>query len=348
MTANWPPVAGHKVPVITPTAHPGHRRLFASDHLTIGLILPLETHPDTPAPTMRNHIQMAQKADEYGIGALWMRDVPFYDPSYGDVGQVFEPLIYIATLAAATRSIALGTAGIVLPLREPKMLAKQVTSLDHLSAGRMLLGLSSGDRPAEYPLFEIDFTTRGERFRDAYDVYRTVTDQDFPTFKSPRFGKSHGHLDLLPKPPFDRTPSIAIGRGQQSIEWIAENMDGLIAPSPAIHELSDFVREWRTQVRAAHGETTFKPIGIAGYLDLVEDRNHPFQRMRAGFRSGSRALAEFLETARAAGVNHAALNPKVSRRPYDELMADLAEVVIPSFASLALPERGEVSPTVSE
>jgi len=98
--------------------HPGHQRLFAADKLTIGLILPLETHPDTPAPSMRNHIAMAQKADEYGIGALWMRDVPFYDPSYGDVGQVFEPLIYIATLAAATRSIALGTAGIVLPIRE--------------------------------------------------------------------------------------------------------------------------------------------------------------------------------------------------------------------------------------
>ncbi|EUB99268.1 luciferase-type oxidoreductase [Rhizobium sp. CF080] len=334
MTLNWKPEAASGGVVSAPVQHPGNRRLFSKDRLTVGLILPLETHPDTPAPTMRNHIQMAQRADEYGIGALWMRDVPFYDPTYGDTGQVFEPLIYIATLAAATKSIALGTAGIVLPLREPKILAKQVTSLDHLSRGRMLLGLSSGDRPAEYPLFDIDFATRGERFRDAYDVYRTVTDEDFPTFKSPRFGNSHGHLDLLPKPPFDRTPSIAIGRGQQSIEWIAKSMDGLIAPSPAVENLPVFAGEWANLVRSVHGEHTFKPIGIAGYLDLVEDRNHPFQRMRAGFRTGSRALAEFLETARSAGVNHAALNPKISRRPYDELMADLAENVIPSFPSI--------------
>jgi luciferase-type oxidoreductase len=334
MTLNWKPQAAGGVVVAAPIQHPGNRRLFAKDRLTVGLILPLETHPDTPAPTMRGHMQMAQKADEYGIGALWMRDVPFYDPAYGDTGQVFEPLIYIASLAAATKSIALGTAGIVLPLREPKILAKQVTSLDHLSGGRMVLGLSSGDRPAEYPLFDIDFETRGERFRDAYEIYRTVTDQDFPTFRSHRFGKSHGHLDLLPKPPFDRTPSIAIGRGQQSIEWIAENMDGFIAPSPAVENLPVFAREWANLVRSLHGENTFKPIGIAGYLDLVEDRNHPFQRIRAGFRSGSLALADFLETARAAGVNHAALNPKVSRRPYDELMADLAEHVIPSFPSI--------------
>jgi len=198
----------------------------------------------------------------------------------------------------------------------------------------MVLGLSSGDRPAEYPLFDIDFATRGERFRDAYDVYRAVTEQDFPTFRSPRFGKSHGHLDLVPKPPFGRTPSIAIGRGQQSIDWIAANMDGLITPSPAIDDLPAFVADWRSHVRAAHGEAAFKPIGIAGYLDLVENRDHPFQRTRAGFRTGSRALAQFLEAARAAGVSHAALNPKVSRRPYAELMADLAEVVLPSFTSL--------------
>lgn len=334
MTINWKPETAEISDVPAPASHPGNRRLFARDHLTVGLILPLETHPDTPAPTMRNHIQMAQKADECGIGALWMRDVPFYDPDYGDLGQVFEPLIYIATLAAATKSIALGTAGIVLPLREPKTLAKQVTSLDHLSGGRMLLGVSSGDRPAEYPLFDIDFETRGERFRDAYQVYRTITDNDFPTFASPRFGKSTGQLDLLPKPPYQRTPSISIGRGQQSIEWIAQNMDGFIAPSPRVEKLAAFVREWTDLVRSAHGENTFKPIGIAGFLDLVEDRNHPFQRMLGGIRSGSRALAEFLEIARKAGVNHAALNPKVSRRPYHELMADLAENVIPFFPSL--------------
>lgn len=262
--------------------HRGYRQLFAPDRLTLGLIMPFETYPDSPAPTMQGHIEMAQRADKAGFSGLWMRDVPFFDPAYGDAGQVFEPLVYIAALATVTRSIALGTAGIVLPLREPKMLAKQVTSLDHLSQGRMMLGLSSGDRPAEYPLFDIDFASRGERFRDAWDVYRTVTEQDYPSFASPRFGRSDGHLDLIPKPPFGRTPSIAIGRGQQSIDWIAANMDGLIAPSPPVALLPSFVSEWRDTVRAAEGEEAFKPIGIAGYLDLVADRAAPFEQIRAG------------------------------------------------------------------
>jgi luciferase-type oxidoreductase len=319
---------------LTPERHHGMQRLFAPGALTFGLIMPLETYPSSPAPTMRDHIQMAQRADEIGFSALWMRDVPFYDPSYGDVGQVFESLVYIAALATATRSIALGTAGVVLPLREPKMLAKQVTSIDHLSHGRMMLGLSSGDRPAEYPLFDVDFATRDERFRDAFEVYRTVTEQDFPTFRSARFGQSSGRLDLVPKPPFGRTPLIAVGRGGQSIEWIAKNMDGFIAPAPHIDGLTLFASEWQTLVAEQAGEDAFKPIGIAGYLDLVEDRDHPFEQIRAGFRSGSRALARFLDTARAAGVSHAAFNPKISQRPYAALMEDLATDVLPMFPSL--------------
>jgi luciferase-type oxidoreductase len=302
--------------------------------LTIGLIMPLETHPHAPSPTMAEHMEMARRADDSGFGALWMRDVPFYDPRYGDVGQVFEPLVYIAALAVATKRIALGTTGIVLPLREPKIFAKQVTTLDQLSAGRMVLGLSSGDRPAEYPLFGVDFETRGERFREAFEVYRAVTEGNFPQFTSPHFGQSKGAVDLVPKPPFDRTPAIAVGRAQQSLEWIAENMDGFIAPSPPVAQLDSFVSAWQSAVDDAHGEGAFRPLGIAGYLDLVEDRDHPFQQLRAGFRSGSRALLGFLQTAQAAGVNHVAFNPKVSKRPYIELMSDLEDDVLPVFPSM--------------
>src|SRR6201996_5573990 len=165
-------------------SHPGYRRVFREQQLTVGLILPLETHPHSPQPTMRDHISMAQRAESLGVAALWARDIPFFDPAYGDTGQIFDPLIYIAHLAAATRHITLGTAGIVLPMREPMLLAKQINSLDQLTQGRLVVGMSSGDRPSEYPVFGIDFDTRGERFRDAFGVYRKVGEQSFPRFDS--------------------------------------------------------------------------------------------------------------------------------------------------------------------
>lgn len=311
-------------------SHPAMRRVFPRGRLAVGLILPLETHPESPGPTMHQHASMARLAEEMGFAAFWLRDVPFYDPKYGDVGQIFEPMVYMAHLAAVTEFIALGTAGVVLPLREPKMLAKQATSVDQLSKGRPLMGLSSGDRPAEYPLFDIDFESRGERFRDAYEVFRTVSAESFPTFESVRFGHSNGTHDLIPKAHFDAIPFISIGRSQQSPDWLAKNTDGLLVPSPVSGDFDGLVMEWSSRVKAQCTPDVHKPIGIAGFLDLVDDPGHPFERIRGGFRSGSRALADFLQHAALAGVEHVAFNPKISHRPYIDVMTELAEEVFPA------------------
>lgn len=311
-------------------SHPGYNRVFRPRELTVGLILPLETHPGMPHPTMRDHISMAQRAESLGVAALWARDIPFFDPAYGDAGQIFEPLIYIAQLAAATRNITLGTTGIVLPMREPLLLAKQVNSLDQLTDGRVVIGMSSGDRPSEYPVFGIDFETRGELFRDAYGVYRNVSERAFPQFASARFGQSSGGLDMLPKPPYGRTPAIAVGRSQQTLQWIAENMDGYLGFVPDPSELRSFAEEWRSLTQAAN-TAAFKPLAFGGFLYLHPKPDHPFIRIRGGFAIGSRALRDFLEQARDAGVNHVALNPRVTPRPYVEILDELGSIVLSAF-----------------
>ncbi|WP_408525979.1 TIGR03571 family LLM class oxidoreductase [Paraburkholderia fungorum] len=312
--------------------HPGYRRVFRQHELTVGLILPLETHPDAPQPTMRDHIAMARQAEDLGVAALWARDIPFYDPAYGDVGQIFDPLIYLTHLAAATRNITLGTAGIVLPMREPLLLAKQLNSLDHLTDGRLVAGMSSGDRPSEYPVFGIDFDTRGDRFKEAFNIYRNVSERAFPRFTSRYFGESSGSLDMLPKPPYGRTPAIAVGRSQQTLAWIAGNMDGFLGFAPDPEGLDSFGSEWRDAVQHASGGDEFKPLGFGGFLYLHRTPTYPFKRIRGGFAIGSRALRDLLEQARDAGVNHVALNPKVTPRPYAEILDELGSIVLPSFS----------------
>lgn len=318
-------------PIYRLNQHPGYRRLFAPQELTIGLIMPLETHPDSPTPTMADHASMAIRADKLGFAALWLRDVPFYDPTYGDVAQIFDPIAYIGYLAAVTHNITLGTAGIVLPLREPLILSKQIASLDHLSAGRMMLGISSGDRPAEYPLFGLDYDSRGDQFREAYTVFRTVTEERFPVYDSPRFGRLNGQFELIPKPVVGRSPTIAVGQAQQSLEWIAENLDGLIRAAPDPDYLSTVAEQWRIAVERSLGKSHFKPLGVGAFLDLVDDADAPLRRIPGGFRAGRSSLIGFLEAVKSVGINHVALNPKVSRRPYIEVMDELAADVLPLF-----------------
>lgn len=91
--------------------------------------------------------------------------------------------------------------------------------------------------------------------------------------------------------------------------------------------------DWQAHVQAAGGEDAFKPLGIGGYLDLSADPDEPFQRIPGGFRAGRNGLVEYLQRARAAGISHAALNPKVSRQPYAEILNELAEYVLPQFPS---------------
>lgn len=307
-------------------SHVGFARVFQPEKLTFGFIAPLESYPDQPAPSMRDHLALARKADEAGISAIWLRDVPFYDPSFGDLGQVFDPVAYAGFLAGVTKRIAIGTAGIVLPLRDPIAVAKQATTLDHLTGNRFILGLSSGDRPIEYPAFGVDFETRADRFRDAYGIIRAVTDGDFPHHRSTHFGKLDGSLDLVPKPVGKRLAVFAIGRAGQTVEWLAENMDGWIWHQSNFDRLGEVVESWRSAVPAG----VYKPYGYGVFFDLARDPDAPLQPRR-GLSIGRKALIELWKRQRDLGVSHVALNLKMAQRPAIEMMDELGEHVLPLF-----------------
>ena len=100
-----------------------HDAVFRPGRLSLGLVAPLDAHGPDPVPDLTRHIERAQLADRLGFSALWLRDVPFNVPSFGDAGQVFDPFVYLGALAMATQDIALGVASVVLPLRHPEHVA---------------------------------------------------------------------------------------------------------------------------------------------------------------------------------------------------------------------------------
>jgi luciferase-type oxidoreductase len=314
--------------------HPGFRRMFAPGHLTLGFILPLEGYPDRPAPTMREHASATRYADNAGFAGLWARDVPMYDPMFGDTGQLFEPFTYLGFLASNTERIALATGSAVITLRHPLHLAKQATSVDQLSGGRMVLGISSGDRPTEYPAFgvESDYETRGERFRDAFGMFTAATQDVFPTYSSDRFGQLDGVLDLVPRPVHGRIPAIVTGRSRQDMDWIARYADGWLYYFAPPEQLAPLLGMWREVTQRVAGEE-FKPFAQGLFFDLLEDPNHPVQRIHSGIRAGRNALIDHLDALRKLGVNHVAMNLKATRRPTMEVLQELAEHVLPLFPS---------------
>ena len=281
---------------------------------------------DSPWPGLRNQPEIVRMLDNIGAAALWLRDVPLYDPGFGDVGQVFDPLVYAGWLAALTRRIAIGTAGIVLPLRDPIITAKQAASTDQLLNGRFLTGLASGDRDKEYPAVGSDYANRADRYREALGVLRSVLRDDFPRFQTTYYGDFDGGLDLIPKPA-QGLPLLAIGRAGQSLDWLAGNVDGWIWHGLDARRMAAIVPRWRELT----SDPGFKPYGYGTLFDLDSDADAPLETSGRVLQGGRHALTEFLAHQREAGVNHVILNLKPTRRAALEVLEEMGKYVIPEF-----------------
>jgi len=272
-------------------------------------------------PDLQRHAGLAQLADRLGFRALWVRDVPVYDPSFGDAAQMFEVFSYLGYLAGITSDILLGTAAVVLPIREPLLTLKSAATVQRLSGDRLLLGVASGDRPVEYPLFGRDFAGRGNNFREQVALLRDGAQSTLPD-----------GLKVLPRIGED-LPLLVAGLAQQSPAWVGAHMDGTLAYPGTPEDHARRVAAWRAVAGA-------KPYATFIHLDLAERPTEPLQRWRFGFRGGRDALAAELAALRAAGVDHVGLHFRRNRRPLDETFHEIAEHVLPIFHTEGLDKQG--------
>ncbi len=308
------------------TLNRAYASVFRPRALSLGLVVPIEAYPHGPVPSLERHLERVALAEALGFSAVWLRDVPFEVPSFGDAGQTFDPFVYLGALATRTKRIALGVASLVLPLRHPVHVAKAAASVDVLSGGRLLLGIASGDRPEEYPALRERHAERGARFRESVAMIRALAAE------RPRFangaGTLSGELDLLPKPTAGRLPLLVTGGSQQDPRWIAENGDGWMT-YPREPALQGRVVAGYRQRLAAAGQPD-RPVMQSLYVDLSPDPDAPPTPIHLGFRSGLHFLREHLHALRARGINHVALNLRFQRAmPVEAALERLSRGLLP-------------------
>lgn len=306
-----------------------YNSVFKPDQLTLGLVVPIESYRSSAEPSMEDHIERVQLAEKLGFASVWLRDVPFNVPSFGDAGQIFDPFVYLGALSVATSQIALGVASIVLPLRHPAHVAKAAASVDALSGGRLLMGVASGDRPDEYPAMGMTFPDRGERFRDSIDYMRAMAD-DYPSFAN-QHGTLSGGVDMLPKPVGKQLPFLITGGSQQSPEWVAQNGDGWMTyPRDAVSQ-GRVVAEYRRRIAEAGLQN--KPVMQSLYVDLMADPDAPPRPIHLGFQSGVNFLRGYLQEVQSLGINHVALNLRFNQADMETTLQRLSDDLLPDFSS---------------
>ena len=159
--------------------------------------------------------RVAERAEAAGLESLWVSEHlvladPRKPPSPMDPEDpILDPVVSLAFAAGRTTSLRLGTGVIVLPLRNPLVLAKELATLDVLSGGRVLFGIGVGYVRDEFRAIGVSFDDRGER-ADAYlDAMLAIWTQEHPA-SSDRLFAFEG-VQAHPRPVQRPHPPIVVG-----------------------------------------------------------------------------------------------------------------------------------------
>ena len=160
-------------------------------------------------------LHVARAAEAAGFESVWTGEhVVLPDPQAPpspappDTPMV-DPAVALAFLAAGTQRLRLGTGIIILPQRNPLVLAKELASVDVVSNGRLLFGLGAGYLRAEFDALGVSFEQKGARTSEAIEVIRTLWTQEKPVFQG-RFWSFSG-IQAMPQPVQKPHPPIIVG-----------------------------------------------------------------------------------------------------------------------------------------
>jgi luciferase-type oxidoreductase len=242
---------------------------------------------------------------------------------------MYDLWIYLTYLAAHTKEIALGTAGVVLPLRHPVRVAKEAASVDRLFPNRLIMGIASGDREMDFMALGVEREQRGELFRESYEFLDGLLRNEDATIESDLGTFDGSHMQLIPRP-VSAIPTMVTGFSQQSIHWIAEHGDGWIQYPRSVQKQEMLIRDYRT-LTDTKAPGVFKPFTQTLFIDLSENPDDSPEEIPLGYRLGRHHLVELLHEFQSIGVNHLAFVLYFSGRPPEEVIQELGEEVLPYF-----------------
>jgi probable F420-dependent oxidoreductase len=250
---------------------------------------------------------------------------------YPPTMPILEALMTLSYVAAVTSRVTLGTEVLVLPQRHPTLVAKQVSTLDTLSGGRVRLGVGVGWQESEYEALGQDFRTRGARMDEAIRLLRAYWSDGRVDFVGPHYRVTA--MGMEPKPPQGRRLPIWIG-GMSEPAWrrVGQLGDGWLASRVTD---ADSARRAMDAIRR-HAEAAGRDPATIGLHSMVASppRDAEGRRFYAEF---DRVVARVVDL-KAMGFEWVSLNATA----IFQAGARSVDAMIDALASLHGKIRGEV------
>jgi probable F420-dependent oxidoreductase len=206
-------------------------------------------------------METARRAEAAGFATFLLRDHFIQEP----FGHQLAPLAALATVAAATARLRVGSLVLCNDYRHPVLLAKEVATLDVLSGGRFELGLGAGFSRPEYEAAGLPYDPPGvrvDRLAEALQVFKGLFGAAPFTFAG-RF-YSVTKLDAFPKPVQRPHPPILVGAGGRRMLAIAAREASIIGIQTASlatgRSAPDLRGSWRKPLRRRSDGSGSKPV----------------------------------------------------------------------------------------
>jgi len=217
------------------------------------------------------------RAEALGFQSAWV-----VEQILGSI-QSLEPVTLLTYAAACTERLRLGSAVLLTALRSPVHLAKSLATLDHLSGGRLTVGVGLGGNPRIYPAFGLSAARRAERFAEGLRLMKRLWTEERVTFEG-EFFKLH-NASLQPKPLQKPHPPLWFGgHHPNAIRRAVELGDGFIgAGSASTAAFLDEVKLLRGVLKEAGRDPATFPLGKRVYIAVDRDRARAGRRLTEWF-----------------------------------------------------------------
>ncbi|GLX41467.1 LLM class F420-dependent oxidoreductase [Streptomyces roseochromogenus] len=245
--------------------------------------------------------EVARAADRAGFGYLATCDhVAIPRRLAGPMSTIwYDPVATLAFLAGITERVRLLSHVAVVGLRHPLVTAKQYATLDHLSGGRLILGVGAGHVQEEFEAVGADFPRRGALLDETLDALRAALGpEEFPEFEGERF--SFRDLGQLPRPAQERIPVWVGGSSPAAVRRAAERGDGWLPQGDPRGKLPAQIARIK-ELRAAAGVPG--PVEFGAITEALYVGEPAWDTGRRALTGKAEALAESLREYRALGVD---------------------------------------------
>ena len=271
--------------------------------------------------------------EDVGLDAVWVEDRIFHPAHLAD------SLTLLTWAAAATTRIQLGTAVTVLNLRHAPVLARQIATLQHLSGGRVTLGVSIGGRPEEYQALGVPMVRRVGVFRESLGVLRRLLTGEVVNIDGTYFSLT----DAIVRPAAD-IPILIGGIAENAIERAGELGDGwIMGPFGGVEEFRQGWRIAQAAAKAANKNLEDLTAGRLIYIAIDDNKEKAREEITAflhgyygphfgmekhAIYGSSSEVAEHLKALAEAGLTHFMLGlPSLNVTQLQRLAEEIAPVL---------------------